>query len=876
VASSIEKKDYNMMKQKLLQLSSAILVSLVITVLSLSPVLAYLYRAPFVITESSSIAYTMLPVFDTVDNVWLANNGFMLPTALDTRIETLGGSAKPHMVAGDRTLTAVTIPSSSQTNLYFSTGNTALSAMNIITGYNGFLTTPDTAALELGNNFNVNVDGWLSSYTATATPAVAAVNGGNDVVNSTSHTVNLPAGISTGDLLLVVFASDSNPTITFPANWYNLDTTSSGAATTMAIYYKIADGSDGATITVTTSNNQMTAHTSFRITGGQGVEIGTAATDTDASPDPGELRTRFGTLNNLWIAVSGNDVGTTTVTGYPAGYADTRNDRSNDAEGVGIGTARLASTTDNNDPGVFTLSGAQDWIANIVCISPVGMLVGKQGSFYVYTDSSGEVTAMLPQTTTSETLYPSGVGDETNISVVTGAATHWQATSDTNDATYVATSSAAYLRDLYECGDSTGTGAITSVVVCTRVWDDTAAAGSSMTAIRASGVVHNGAPVATPGVALTRSTTYTTNPTTGLPWTWAEVDGMQIGVSLSNADGDPPPEEDSYCSEVYAVINYNPSIYVTASGLSIVEHDISVTADGTDVNLYVDSVLEDTEPLSGLSVLDTASNWIIGSGNTLPYMGYYRHTVGGVLVNWYQPVTIIRGENYSTGTVTVTNGDATVTGAGGATWDDGMIGSLFVSADGVRYVVSSVTDATHLELNAGYFGGTLAGQDYNMYVKLPDRQSIVDARITWGANPAGIVVALGSMVAGSQSSVGSTETGTPANILPPVSVSDWFGDGTVAGATLTNPLRPFITMVSDNTTLSEIQVWRWLGLAMLLFVTVACARLLREHQGITAIIAAVTMGGLVAFDHNIFPMWLLVLSIGIFVGGLISERSPSL
>lgn len=55
-------------------------------------------------------------------------------------------------------------------------------------------------------------------------PQVAAVNGGNNNVDSTDHTVNLPASIGAGDLLLVFFASDSDgdPIITFPESWTEL------------------------------------------------------------------------------------------------------------------------------------------------------------------------------------------------------------------------------------------------------------------------------------------------------------------------------------------------------------------------------------------------------------------------------------------------------------------------------------------------------------------------------------------------------------------------------------------------------------------------------------------------------------------------------
>jgi len=68
---------------------------------------------------------------------------------------------------------------------------------------------------------------------------------------------------------------------------------------------------------------------------------------------------------------------------------------------------------------------------------------------------------------------------------------------------------------------------------------------------------------------------------------------------------------------------------------------------------------------------------------------------------------------YTTGTVAVTNGDATVTGTGTAFLTEVSIGDWFVRADdGVSYQVASITDDTNLELTATYGGVTGTGLSY--------------------------------------------------------------------------------------------------------------------------------------------------------------------
>lgn len=305
-------------------------------------------------------------------------------------------------------------------------------------------------------------------------------------------------------------------------------------------------------------------------------------------------------------------------------------------------------------------------------------------------------------------------------------------------------------------------------------------------------------------------------------------------------------------------------------------HDVSVTATGGGTNLLgiaIDGGAPVTVALAGASVSDNTNDWILMS-NISPYWGDYSHTVSGTLIGHYAPVTIIRGEAYSTGTVTVTNGDATVTGAGGATWTEDMVGSVFVSADGLYYTIASFTNATEIELSAVYAGGTLGGQTYNFYPRLPDREGAAqDGAITWGANPAGTAMSIASMSAYTGSFT-DTDDDAPLDRLPEVPASDWYGDNTITkAATLANPLRGMVTMVSDNTPLTEIQTWRWYGVIILVAAGAVIGKVVRGHQGITAIALGAVLALLIAFDSSIFPLYLAVVSAGAIIGGLISERS---
>jgi len=213
-------------------------------------------------------------------------------------------------------------------------------------------------------------------------PTVAAVNGGYDGTG-TSHTVNLPSGIASGDLLLVFFNSESNPTITFPDGWYNLFQASYSTNVTFGAWYRIADGTEGSTITVTTSTSQSTDHTSYRITSYSGTPtVGTAVTGIGTTPNPPSLTPSWGAKDILWFAAVGY-WGSFNISAYPTNYTNGRKDGLN----LCLGTARRELNAASEDPGTFTLTGSALWVANTVAIAPAS--VPPTTTFVI--DASGNV-----------------------------------------------------------------------------------------------------------------------------------------------------------------------------------------------------------------------------------------------------------------------------------------------------------------------------------------------------------------------------------------------------------------------------------------------------------------------------------------------------
>lgn len=200
----------------------------------------------------------------------------------------------------------------------------------------------------------------------------------------TSHDVSLPSGIVSGDLLIVKFTTsggDGSTTITWPPGWtqfFNV-AVENGTRVRLAAAYRQADGTEGATIIVTTSRSGDSAHHAYRISGAENPAVqppqaSAGATGNSNSPDPDSLTPTGGAKDYLWLAISGHDDGND---GYilPApttNYTNLLANESSGAAGVSAGSARRELNAASQDPGAFTLDDTNThyWVAATIAVYP--------------------------------------------------------------------------------------------------------------------------------------------------------------------------------------------------------------------------------------------------------------------------------------------------------------------------------------------------------------------------------------------------------------------------------------------------------------------------------------------------------------------------
>jgi len=197
-------------------------------------------------------------------------------------------------------------------------------------------------------------------------PTVAATNSSEAAGGTTSHAVNLPASISAGDLLIILFGTNFAPSTT-PTDWtpfYN----SPLNAGDFASYYKVASGSEGATVTVTTTSGSRSSSLSLRITGYQGTpEAATIATGQNNSVNHPTLSPSWGSAETLWLVVTGLCTNAAATFAAPADYTNGTYNK-NSAVAMGVAHARRELNAASDDPAAVTTTGFPDWGAGLIGI----------------------------------------------------------------------------------------------------------------------------------------------------------------------------------------------------------------------------------------------------------------------------------------------------------------------------------------------------------------------------------------------------------------------------------------------------------------------------------------------------------------------------
>ncbi len=970
---------------------------LLLLVLLAVPVLAYTYYATYTVIESGGTDYTMLPVWVLSSNQWMADNGFMEADALDTRVGILDGTDYPHMVADDRTLTALAVPANTQTNLSFSTGNSDLSTMYIIVGQDGYVSADDEASLEAStNNFEVDWQGYFSAdyvgnivnklqsygikvdtagtvfgYTASTTSQFTqpfSPNGAGDYDNITSQfpatgskwsVIDDPAGGEDDDTTYMY--DDSNTEV--KGVWSISSNQMEG--TTFSIPND--DASDSVTTSGTIGGARFVAryHPTGHIwvvsdskwwhypvntwvdegvcTVAQGSADGVSIV-ADEDNTIHCLRSSWsGGVRYAYFPEGGSESATETVSGDlidPSREVSAAVDSNGDihvvwvGEGAPVNTAFLNLAYRVRDSGTDTWSSIT-WLTDIVDFQYApSIAIDSSDNIHVFWLAFGwgaNPTFLNMQ----YRMRNAGASWESRESVtdINASQNYGQIAVDGNG-----------YPNVVWAGEGWGTNTTVRNIryrLRTDTWQSPVAItdlpdaqSSPSIAVNGDGIIHAVWYGKGWGVNTTKNNIVEKEYSSSswqasvvvidraqdswspkLIWaTWPQLAGVSTQIPDVGYLFVFPGDDDATGLDLEYYASGDLSFPMANTGTGGPDYDAVIDqvriyfrargTDGGDTYYATPYLRMNSVEIQGTTVNPGVAYTTYNEILTRPGGGSW---VAGDLVDLQIGVGL-RTTNTTDFRVTQVYADITYTEASD---EDGV---TFVLAEGEHRIrltrtagtlelftdeVSRGTDATVPDpvdnanaLVVGHSGPArytdfakvtidasqrLWHEPITMILSdtVPDRSgNSNDGNIIWGSNPSGVTVTLEGIVSASQPAPGDVEDEPPADTLPAVGGSDWFQEPDVSGALLTNPVRPFVILMSDTTSLTELQAWRFLGLAAVLFVTVGVAAMIKNHLLIAGIACCAAILGLVAL--TIWPTWTLVFALMGVLGGIVSERSPSL
>ena len=210
--------------------------------------------------------------------------------------------------------------------------------------------------------------------------------------DGTTLVLNVPSGTVAGDLLLAAIAIDTNETVTAPGTgvWTLVNQGVNGTAVTLAVFYRVASGSEPTSYTFSWAGNEQAAGVMLRYSG---VDTATpldlaavAGTGTTTAPTAPTITTV--TNGARIVRFYGADDDDLNGTPYPAGHIGrvSLESTDTDADSCSLGVAEMTQATAGaTGTAAFALLASEEWRAVTVALRPAAAPSGTIGGV-VYRD----------------------------------------------------------------------------------------------------------------------------------------------------------------------------------------------------------------------------------------------------------------------------------------------------------------------------------------------------------------------------------------------------------------------------------------------------------------------------------------------------------
>lgn len=195
-----------------------------------------------------------------------------------------------------------------------------------------------------------------------------------------NHPVTLPAGMTVGNKLFILFIANGSPTVTDPSGYTPLGSNATPATyDSVRLYGRDIDGSEGSTVSINLSANQRASAISWEASGGRAgftsSEVAVSAFSelgNVRTPNPPSLSPVPGADDYLWVAMCTRADSNATFTSYPTNYSlgqqNVITGSAGNANALAVAMRQLNASSE--DPDVFTWSTAKFSVGITIAIRP--------------------------------------------------------------------------------------------------------------------------------------------------------------------------------------------------------------------------------------------------------------------------------------------------------------------------------------------------------------------------------------------------------------------------------------------------------------------------------------------------------------------------
>lgn len=193
-------------------------------------------------------------------------------------------------------------------------------------------------------------------------------------IATTTPEASLPAGIQVGERIILFISARSF--IQVPAGWSSLlfgSHSTDASVQKLRVIERIADGTEGSSVTLAINDARDSAHAAYRVSGGSVVEVSAQVESSGSGhPDSPSFSPPGGADDYLWFSV-GTAYGIRSFTAAPTNYGNFLNPSTGTAglDDANLGVAARTLNAATEDPDAFTLSGpSNNWIAFTLAVVP--------------------------------------------------------------------------------------------------------------------------------------------------------------------------------------------------------------------------------------------------------------------------------------------------------------------------------------------------------------------------------------------------------------------------------------------------------------------------------------------------------------------------